>query len=179
MNNDIIFILLGTVFCALAALRRNRRQMLLMSSGAMISFAIYWAMEGQMVATSITLAALAGITIQMATPDRLLSATFLPRLGSTLVIAAIGFSLTYQGYADLIPLTAFLIARLGEVFTRATTIRGAYLVSTALWMAFSHITGNDFAALCNLSVLSVQLFASLRDSRFLALRLAAVKRIAK
>ncbi len=180
MDVGLIFLVLGTLLSATTALTRDRSAILMFALACATSYAVYWAIEGQMVALAITMAAMAGTAIQLFTPQRLLASTFIPRLGSALVIAAIGFALTYKGYADLLPLTGFLIARVGEVCTRGYLIRGGYLVSTALWLAFAHLTGNDMAALCNLLVLAVQLYANLRDMPSLAgLRLATIQRVAQ
>lgn len=178
MDWGLGFLVLGAVLSAITALSTQRGAILAFSLACATSYGIYWGLEGEMVALAMTGAAIAGIAVQLFTPQHLLAATFMPRLGSALVIAAIGFALTYKGYTDLLPLTGFLIARLGEVFTRAHMIRGAYLVSTALWLAFAHVTGNDLAALCNLIVLVIQIGTNLRDMRvFAGLRLATVKRV--
>ena len=84
------------------------------------------------------------------------------RIAFVLVLAFIGFGISYQGINDVLPLLAFTAGRMAEIFTKPMSIRFGYIVNTNLWLAFAIVSHDHRAIASNTIALCSNLYSNYR-----------------
>lgn len=160
---EILAITIATAITIVCSFAKKRTHVLTCSFLCGSTYVLYWFLMGEMTAVAMSAIGAFGAIVQMCIPEQYLQRTMVPRIMFTLVLAAIGFAISYENINDVLPLMAFSVGRLAEIFSKPTSIRYGYMVNGSLWLSFSVTTNDQVAIAANLVTLSVQAYCSYRD----------------
>ncbi len=120
---------------------RNRRKMMGIKFAGDFSAAIYLYLMGGIAGSCAGMIAGTGALIQALTPAKYLRRTMWPRVIFAVILSFASVYFSYKTLLDILPISAVVICRFGELQSRAQYIRFVYWITSFLWMIYHYMNG--------------------------------------
>ncbi|MBI1363404.1 MAG: hypothetical protein GC134_05415 [Proteobacteria bacterium] len=144
---------------------RRRRMFLLINAASCLPFVYYLLSEQAF--TGALVSSMVGINclLMAALPEHDSPRVKKLRVGFALTVIACGTWFMYKAPSDLLPMLAFIIARLGETQSNTQRIRYAFMPVQLLWMGYGYLSGAYVIVGGEFALLLSNLLASNRHRR--------------
>jgi hypothetical protein len=144
---------------------RRRRTFLLINAVASVPFVFYMlsreAHTGALVSTMVGINCLLMAALPEVDSPRLKAV----RIGFALTVISIGTWFLYKTPIDLLPMLAFIIARLAETRSNTQHIRFGFMPVQVLWMGYGALSGAYVIVIGECALLLSNLWASVRHHK--------------